>query len=41
MHSTYRVNPFVVGLLFFTMLFDVLVMIVDSVNYDSSFNRLW
>ena len=41
MHLTYQVDPCVVSLQFFTMLFDVTVIVVDLVYYGSNFSRLW
>ena len=40
MHSTYQVDPFVVGLQIFTILVVVIVIVVDLVYYGSSFSRL-
>ena len=39
-HSTYQVDPFVIGLQIFTMLVNVTVMVVYSIYYGSSFSRL-
>ena len=37
MHSTYKVDPFIVGLQFSTMSVELAIMVIDSVYYGSSF----